>query len=350
MLQKSYIKTHWKLLLNIVTLIALVALVYATRHQLSQVLDNLAQVHAWALLLMIPIEIFNYHAQTKVYQGLFATLGNKIDYRPMYEKALELNFVNNVFPSGGVSGISYFGARMRSGDITAGKATLVQLMKLVLVFVSFEVMLLLGLLLLAIGGHVNNLTILVAASLSTLLVVGTLGFAFIIGSRQRISTFSNFLTKSVSRVTHIFRPHYHESIDFTRVERLFTDLHENYIIFKVHYRELKKPLAYALLANLTEVTAIYVVYIAFGHWVNPGAIIIAYAVANFAGLVSVLPGGVGVYEGLMIAVLKAAGVPGGLSIAVTVMYRVVNMLIQLPAGYYFYHQTLRRKSQPTVDA
>ena len=329
---------------------ALVVLVYAVRHQLSQVLDNLAQVHAWALLLMIPIEAFNYHAQTKLYQGLFATLGNKIIYRSMYEKTLELNFVNNVFPSGGVSGISYFGARMRSDDITAGKATLVQLMKLVLVFVSFEVMLLLGLLLLALGGHVNNLTILVAASLTTLLVVGTMGFAFIIGSRQRIGAFSSFLTHSVSRLVHIFRPQTEEKIDFTRVERLFIDLHENYTIFKTHYRELKKPLAYALLANLTEVINIYVVYIAFDHWVNPGAIIIAYAVANFAGLVSVLPGGLGVYEALMTGVLVAAGVPSVLSISVTVMYRVVNMLIQMPPGYYFYHQTLRRKSQPISNA
>ena len=82
---------------------------------------------------------------------------------------------------------------------------------------------------------------------------------------------------------------------------------------------------------------------------NFGAVILAYSVANFAGLVSVLPGGVGVYEALMTAVLVAAGVPAALSIPVTVMYRVLSMGIQLPAGFYFYHKALRAKGS-THDA
>src|SRR5438105_15803577 len=101
------------------------------------------------------------------------------------------------------------------------------------------------------------------------------------------------------------------------------------------------PFFYMLIANATEVAAVYVVYIAFGHLVNVGAVILAYAVANFAGLISVLPAGIGVYEGLMTAVLAATGIPAGLSIPVTIMYRVVNMVIQLTPGYYFYPKALR---------
>jgi uncharacterized membrane protein YbhN (UPF0104 family) len=67
----------------------------------------------------------------------------------------------------------------------------------------------------------------------------------------------------------------------------------------------------------------------------------AYAVANFAGLISVLPGGVGIYEALMTGVLAAAGVPAGTSIPIIVMYRILNMVLQLTPGYYFYHKSLR---------
>ncbi|MEJ0073750.1 MAG: hypothetical protein WDN27_06840 [Candidatus Saccharibacteria bacterium] len=52
--------------------------------------------------------------------------------------------MNNVFPSGGVTGISYFGVRMRGQDITGAKATVVQLLKLVMIFLSFEVLIVLG--------------------------------------------------------------------------------------------------------------------------------------------------------------------------------------------------------------
>jgi uncharacterized protein (TIRG00374 family) len=111
-------------------------------------------------------------------------------------------------------------------------------------------------------------------------------------------------------------------------------------------RRLRMPFFWAFMANFWEVAAVYVVYVAFGHLVNVGAVILAYAVANFAGLVSVLPGGVGIYEGLMTLVLTATGVPSRLSLPVTVMYRVVNTVVQLPPGYYFYHKTLHAVKVP----
>jgi uncharacterized protein (TIRG00374 family) len=79
-------------------------------------------------------------------------------------------------------------------------------------------------------------------------------------------------------------------------------------------------------------------------------VIIAYAVANFAGLVSILPGGIGIYEGLMTLVLAASGIPSGVSLPVTVMYRVVNMLVQLPPGYVLYHRALHSDAGSKPEA
>jgi uncharacterized protein (TIRG00374 family) len=100
------------------------------------------------------------------------------------------------------------------------------------------------------------------------------------------------------------------------------------------------PLLYALLMNLMELLALYAVYAAFGAYVNFGAVILAYGVANIAGFISVLPGGIGIYELLMTSTLAAAGVPPTLSLPVTVTYRVLNTAIQVPPGAYFYHRTL----------
>jgi hypothetical protein len=127
-------------------------------------------------------------------------------------------------------------------------------------------------------------------------------------------------------------------------------LHDNYLLISSNYRQLKMPFTYAFLANLTEVLAIYAVYVAFGHWVNLGAVIIAYAIANFAGLIAVLPGGLGVYEAIMTAVTAAAGIPVRLSIPVVVCYRILNTLIQVPPGYYYYHRALNRRSPEKTPA
>ena len=133
MSEHHWLRRRWKLILNLVTLAALGILVYALREQLGATISNLGKVNAWALLLIIPIEALNYHSQTKLYQGLFGIVGNKLPYKFLLRTSLELNFVNHVFPSGGVTGISYFGLRMRDGRaLTGGKATLVQVMKLAL--------------------------------------------------------------------------------------------------------------------------------------------------------------------------------------------------------------------------
>ncbi len=347
----AFLRHRWKVVVNVLTFLALVTLIVASRHQLAQTFDNLFKVHAWALLLIIPVEYLNYDAQARLYKGLFAVAGNKLEYWPMFKSSLELNFVNNVFPSGGVTGISYFGMRLRDKEITGAKATVVQLLKLVLLFLSFEILIVLGLFFLAIEGHMNSIILLVAGSLTTLLVVGTAGFAFVIGSKKRIAGFFSGATRLLNRLIHVVRPGNHETINVERARTLFEDLHENYVLVSKDWRLLKWPFIWALMANLWEVLAVYVVYIAFGHWVNLGAVIIAYAVANFAGLVSILPGGIGIYEGLMTLVLAASGIPSGVSLPVTVMYRVVNMLVQLPPGYVLYHRALHSdtRAKPEVS-
>jgi uncharacterized protein (TIRG00374 family) len=284
-----------------------------------------------------------------MYQGLFRVVGNKLSYKFLFKVAVELNFVNHVFPSGGVTGLSYFSLRIKNGtgqDISGGKATLIQVMKLVLIFVSFELLLIIGLLSLAIMGQASNLLILVAGSLSTLLLVGTLGFAYIVGKKSRINNFFTAVTKGLNRLIQIVRPKHPETINISSARRVFDDFHDNYQAIKQSYKQLQSPFWWALVANTTEILSIYVVYLAFGELVNIGAIILAYGIANFAGLISVLPGGVGIYEALMTAVMASAGVPARLSLPVTVMYRVLNTIVQVPPGYYLYHRALRENQAP----
>ena len=339
---------NWRFILTWFTLAALVLLIFLLRDQIAETISNLGKVNASILVFIIFWQILNYHTYARLYQSLFNILGVKIPYKPMYKVAVELNFVNHVFPSAGVSGFSYFGLRMRQLGATAAQATLVQTMRFITVFISFQFLLMGGLLLLAINGKAGDLAILVASSLSTLLVVGTLLIIYIVGDKARIDAFFTNLTRFLNSLIKVIRPKHPETINIASVRKLFLEFHENYEILKKNYTKLKKPLLYAFFASLTEILTIYTVYAAFGEWVNLGAVIIAYAVANFAGLISVLPGGIGVYEGLMTAVLATVGVPPSKSIPVTVMYRVLSSAVQLPPGYYLYHKALNKKDVPLI--
>lgn len=346
----SFVAARWKLLLNIVTIIALVVTLYFIRGDLETTFKNLLKVDGWALVLMVPFEALNYHAQTKLYQHLFSIVGNKLEYKPLFIASLELNFVNHVFPSGGAAGISYFGLRLKGGEITGAKATLIQFMKLVLTLLSFEALIILSLLFLAVAGKVSNLTILVAAVLSTVLVIGSLLFIYIIGDKKRINAFLGFVTIQLNRLLHRVKPSEKDVINVERAREVFDDFHLTYLKMRQDHRKMRAPLMYALLANITEVAVVYVVFVAFGQMINPGAVILAYGIANFAGFVSVLPGGVGIYETLMVGVLLTTGVPAKISLPVIIMYRVLNTLLQLPPGYYLYQKYISQHGKPPKTA
>jgi uncharacterized protein (TIRG00374 family) len=338
----------WRKILTYGTLAALLLLIFFLREQIMETMANLDNVNAYILLFIVVWQLLNYHTYARLYQRLYDILGTKIKYWPMYKVSVELNFVNHVFPSAGVAGFSYFGLRMKQLGATPGQSTLVQAMRFITVFVTFQPLLLLGVFLLAVNGKASNLVILVASSLGTLLIVGTLATIYIVGDRKRIDSFFTNMTKFLNRAIKVVRPKHPETINIQAVRKLFLEFHDNYNILKKNYKQLKAPMFYSFCSSVTEILTVYTVYVAFGEYVNFGAVIIAYAIANFAGLISALPGGIGVYEALMTTVLVTMGVPLAVSIPVTVMYRVLSMAVQLPPGYYLYHKALHNKEKPLV--
>lgn len=343
--QSSFWRKNWKLVVNIATFTALAILVVSIRHQIGQTLTDLGRVNVWALVLMVVFQSLNYLAQTKTYKGLFAVLGINFSLKTLLKFSLEMNFVNHVFPSGGAAGLSYFGVRFRQEGVSVAKSTLIQLMKLVLLFLSFEVLLIIGLFILAASGKANNLVILLAGVITTVLLFATVGFVYMLAKKERVNKTFVFVSRTANKFIHLFNRKNPETIRIDGIKGLVDELSENHSLFIKHWRELRAPFWWALAANATEIMTIYVVYLAFGEWVNYGALVLAYAIANFAGLVSILPGGVGIYEGLMTLVLATAGVSAAISLPVTIMYRVLNTAIQLPPGYYFYHRNLRKASK-----
>ncbi len=322
---KKYLKRNWKMILNVITFILLGSAIFFVRSDIGTALEDFRRINAIALILMIPLQIQNYSAYAHMYHELLHILGNKQPFKRMFKVALEMNFVNHVFPSGGVS---------------VAQSTLTQTLRFGLTFASYVILLFVGLFMLALGGSASNMIILITCSLAFLTVFAILIGIYIVSSKDRIHSFSQNLTRVVNRVLQLVRPKHPETINLKRVEKVFNETHDNYILLKEKFPLMRRPFFYSMLANVTELATIYVVYIAYGQFVNPGAIIIAYAIANFAGLIAVLPGGIGVYEGLMTAVLVSAGVPAGLAISVTIMYRVINMLLSLPIGYFYYNKAL----------
>ena len=334
-----------KIVINIIAVLALGYLIYISHDEIQNAFFELKNVTWWLLLLQIPVQLLSYAAVAHLYYSYFHNTGNlgKLRLREMYKISLELNFVNSIFPTGGAMGFSYLGLRLRSFGINFASSTLAQSLRFVLTFISFLIILGLGLFILAINGEASNLIMLIGGSVFFMVFFGTFLFVFLINSKRRINEFVAWLPKAINM---IFRTIHYKSnkelIDIAKVERVLEEIHFGYVKLRQTPGALKKPFLYALLLNFLELLTIYLVFLAFGEAVNPGAVILGYAIANFAGLVSILPGGIGAYEALMVQGLVLSGVKELLAISVTLVYRVFNLLIFIPVGLVLYQIALHR--------
>ena len=90
----------------------------------------------------------------------------------------------------------------------------------------------------------------------------------------------------------------------------------------------KKVLYYALPLSFViwifEIVRVYFVFLAFGAVVSPVVIGEVFILACLAGMIPLLPGGLGAVDGIMIIFYSAAGITASISAAATVIERLIS--------------------------
>lgn len=335
----------FKLILNIITIVGLILLIILARNQIIDVFKRLADLNYFWLILIIPLQIINFFSAGKYYQTYLKAMGENVTAKNMFSVALEINFVNLVLPSGGVSGFGYLNMRLKQFGVSSSKSTLLQVSRHSLTFLSFIIYLLFAMFMLVIFGSVNRIMIAISMAIIMLVIVAVTLALYLISSSSRIKKFVSALPNVINWAFNKFKRIKKPTIDIEKLEKSLDDFHDDYVQIMQDRKNLKEPFKWTMLMNLTELSTIFVVYLAFGSLVNPGAIIIAYAFASLAGLVAVFPGGVGVYEGLMTAIMASAGIPNALALSATLVYRVCTMVIFIPIGFILYQIALRKNNE-----
>jgi len=311
----------------------------------------LSSVNGWILSLLIPVQLLSYYAVGNI---IFLYLRNKgnirdISHWSMARMALELNFVNHILPSGGAAGFSYLGWLLSRHGVSAGRAAMAQIIRFALMFLSFIGLLFISVLALILDNNVNRITILTCVVLSLLVIGGTLFVVYVIGSATRLKKFSKSLSRAadwlVSLVTFGKKKHV---VNHQKVEEFFNELHVDYVEIRNDKRILKKPLIWAIVANIADVLLLSIAFWALGFWVSPATLLIAFGVSGLSSFISVTPGGAGVYEAIMIAFLASAGVPADIAIAGTLLARVALLSGTIIFGYIFYQLTILKYGKNTA--
>lgn len=87
---------------------------------------------------------------------------------------------------------------------------------------------------------------------------------------------------------------------------------------------------------------------AFGKWVNPDGILVAYGLANVLAVIPITPGGLGVVEATLTSLLVGFDTPRGIATLGVIAYRLVNFWLPIPVGGLAYLSLQVDRTQGTA--
>lgn len=331
--------------ISIITLVLLAALIFFARHEISLAWGLLDSVNLLILFLLIPIQLASYYA---VGGMIFSYLKSKGDIQHLSHwettrMALELNFVNHILPSGGAAGFSYLAWVLGKHGVSAGRATMAQVVRFFTAFTAFIFILMLSLIVLVFDHMINKIVLSISALITVTVLGGVIFAVYAISNHSRLIKFSVKATNFVNKAASIFsRGKKKDILTLKKTEKFFTEMHEDYVEIKRDKRILIAPFIWAILTNVFDVVLIFVAFWALGAYVNPATLFIAFGISSLAGVVSSIPGGAGVYETVMITFLASSGVPAEIAIAGTLLARVALLSGTVLFGYIFYQLTINK--------
>lgn len=331
--------------LNILTFLLLALAIYFTRDQIVQAWNMLGEVNLLIFSLLIPLQFFSYFAVGEVMFSYLKSKGElkSISRWQMTRIALELNFVNHIIPVPSIAGFSYLGWILKRHGVGVGRATIAQMIRYVLMFISFVALILISVFILMLDNQASRPAIFISTLFVLATIISTSLLIYGISDRSRVKQMSNWITNLVNcLVGKLTFGKKKQVLKSHKANKFFNEIHDDYIEISRQTDILHKPIIWAFLANIADVALVWCAFWSLGFFVNPAALFIAFGISAFSAIFAATPGGTGAYEAIMITFLVSAGIPASVAIAGTLLARVTLFAGTIVFGYIFYQLTINK--------
>ena len=121
-------------------------------------------------------------------------------------------------------------------------------------------------------------------------------------------------------------------IDAEALRRMFAQVARRLQDLLEQRSRLGRALVWATTNWLLDAASLFVFVGAFGHWVNPDALLVSFALANVLAAIPLTPGGLGVVEATLTSTLVGFNTPRAIAILGVVSYRLINFWLPIPVG------------------
>ncbi len=325
--------------LTILGLLGIGLLIVTNLGELGSFWSAFTRVRWYVVPLVVGVQLASYYYNAGYYQAFFRMNDAQISFRKLFKVALAINFANQAIPAGGVAGATYLSQAVR-GQVSPGNAALAQLGRYAFTFISYFLVLALGFILLFSTSDIDKISARFIMLLMLIILAIGLILIMIFSERRRFEQFLSPIVRTINRFGRVILRRHHPVIAPVLLAHFLDEFYHAYNQLLGHKKSWWSLFWWSFGGNIAEVLTVYVVFVSFGQWLNPGIVITAYTLAIMASVLGIFTNGIGVYEAGMVGALAALGVPFTLSLAVVIVYRGLSLLLFLPPGLRYYHKYL----------
>jgi phosphatidylglycerol lysyltransferase len=287
-----------------------------------------ARAGSWQLLLLaVVLQVGYYAGYVATYREAFLAAGVKRGYRELVPVILASVFVNTVTPAGGTAGpvllVDDASRRGYPGSRSAAAVVAGQFAD----FAGFAVVMLVGMIYLLIVGRLRTFEVVAALLFLGLLTLFAL--ALILAWRRsavldRLLGWAESLVARVGRMFgRVFEPGW--------AARVSSEFSTGVATIAENPRGLVRSWLAAVAGHTLDLACFVAIGFAFG-WRGVGSLVAAYAVGIVVWLVSIIPQGVGLVEGVIALVLVSFGTPAASAAAISLVFRGMTFWLPFAIG------------------
>jgi uncharacterized protein (TIRG00374 family) len=302
-------------------LIILAIFNYGVLPQLARFdLNVLFQVNLWGVLLGFVLQAGKYVTYT-IMTWAVIPLGRAPDFWTLFRIQLSSLAVSKVVPGGTAAGavLGYrlltTTAKLRGTDAAFAMAT-----QGVGSAVLLNIILWLALVVSIPTRGLNPFVL--PAAIAGVLLIGSFTAAVILLVRGEDSMV-RILRRGAERVPFL---------DPDRGERFMRGVAARLQVLAEDRRLVWRASLWGTLSWLLDAASLWVFVGAFGYWVRPDGLLIAFGLANLLAAVPLTPSGLGLVEAVLIPTLTSFGAPSSVALAGVLSYRVFNFWLPIPVG------------------
>jgi len=330
---------------TLITLTLLSVVVYFGWPHIEKAWVLMGNVNPWIFVLILPFQVLSYYT---ISGTVFSYLRQKgdlkdINHWQMTRIALESNFVDHIVPVPAAAGFSYLSWRLHHLGVRTSRSTMAQLIRYLLIFVSFVLLVLLSVVILFFDHKVNKAMALMSLFFVIAAIVVIAGLVYVVKSRERLTALADWFTKIANKLIYFITfGRKRDSLKNDKARGFLYEIHQDYVEIKNDKKLLARPLMWAFVTNILDVSLFFIAFLSLGYFINPAALFIAFGLASAVTIFAATPGGTGVYETIMITFLVSFGVPAEIAIAGTLLARAILIVFTIFFGYILYQLTINK--------